>query len=384
MNAAITLAVAAVLGLQAPNAEPPADPPAPKVATPAERDPVELERDIALLEQAARGRVTLAVRDARLGEVIAAIGKDAGLETRGDWAMLGLIGADADDRIDFAVTDSSPLGAMAALGIQISKDQDRPVVEALGGQVLLTLPLGLLRLRGTATYDVEDLLAPTVALPGPDGAAGPDAASREERLENLHGLILEHVETEQWQEYGGEVGSIGVHDGRLVITATPAMHLAVRQLLDGLREGPPGTAAVDLAVYRLPPAAIVELRTTAGDPRRLASEIARRFADRVVSAPRIVTRIGEKGSITIGSAGAESLSLTIDARRDAERGITVVDVAYSESDGKGRTVQANPTFLVSGHRATEVVITPAAAPDGPSTVLVADVTLRGLERGSGR
>jgi hypothetical protein len=169
-----------------------------------------------------------------------------------------------------------------------------------------------------------------------------------------------------------------------VVTATPAMHLALRQLLDGLREGLPGTASVDLAVYRLPAAAIVELRKTAGDPRSLATEIARRHADRLVAAPRLLTRIGERGSITVGAAGAETLSFSIEARRDEERGITAVDLEWSESGGPAGPVRTDPTFIVSGRRATEVVISPPAAPGGPSTVLVVDVTLRGLERGPER
>lgn len=137
----------------------------PSVPPAAEPAPVELERNVAALERASRGRVSLTFEDAPLGEVIAGIGKDAGVETRGDWAMLELIGANSDDRIDFAVTDSSPLGAMAALAIQISKDQERPVVEALGGQVLLTLPLAMARLATAATYDIEDLILAKAAEP---------------------------------------------------------------------------------------------------------------------------------------------------------------------------------------------------------------------------
>ena len=359
--------VVAVLGLQTP---------------PPDRDPAELERDVATLDRAARGRVTLSFRDAPLGEIIAAIGKEGGLETRGDWAMLELIGANPDDRIDFAASDSSPLGAMAALGIQISRDQDRPVVEALGGQVLLTLPLSLARLRGTATYEVEDLIAPTADPPGETNVAEP--LTREERLESLKDLILEHVQPELWQDLGGEVGSMSVREGRLVISATPSMHLGVRQLLDGLREGLPGTAAVDLAVYRVPSAAIVELRKAAGDPHGLASEVARRFADRIVSAPRLVTRVGEPGSITVGSAGAATRSFSIEARRDAARGATVVDLDYSEEGPGVVAVRANPTLLVAGRRASDVIIVPSETAGGDATVLVVDVTLRGLERGSVR
>lgn len=375
MNIALTLVVAGIMATQAPPAAPAAD-----------RDPVELERNVAVLDRASRGRVTLSFDDAPLGEVIAAIGKDAGIETRGDWAMLELIGANPDDRIDFAVTDSSPLGAMAALAIQISKDQDRPVVEALGGQVLLTMPLTLSRLAAAATYDVEDLVAPAAAVPevgGPD--TGDGEPSREERAGMLVELIQEHVgPAEAWRDLGGDAATISWNDGRLVVTATPAMHLALRQLLDGLREGLPGTASVDLAVYRLPTAAIVELRTAAGDTRSLATEIARRHADRLVAAPRIVTRVGDKATISIGAAGAESLSLSIEARRDTGRGITVVDLDWSETGGPSGPVRTDPTFIIPGRRATEVVIAPAPMPDGPSTVLVVDVTLRGLERGPGR
>jgi hypothetical protein len=364
----------------------------PSVPPAAEPAPVELERNVAALERASRGRVSLTFEDAPLGEVIAGIGKDTGVETRGDWAMLELIGANSDDRIDFAVTDSSPLGAMAALAIQISKDQERPVVEALGGQVLLTLPLAMARLATAATYDVEDLILAKVAEPDANaqgvGDSGREERSQEriqERIGELEHLILEHVgPAEAWREFGGEAATVSWLDGRLVVTATPAMHLALRQLLDGLREGLPGTASVDLAVYRLPAAAIVELRKTAGDPRSLATEIARRHADRLVAAPRLLTRIGERGSITVGAAGAETLSFSIEARRDEERGITAVDLEWSESGGPAGPVRTDPTFIVSGRRATEVVISPPAAPGGPSTVLVVDVTLRGLERGPER
>lgn len=355
----------------------------PPAGSPPEPGPVELERNVAVLERASRGRVTLSFDDVPLGEVIAAIGKDAGIETRGDWAMLELIGANPDDRIDFAVTDSSPLGAMAALAIQISKDQDRPVVEALGGQVLLTMPLTLSRLAAAATYDVDDLIVAKVAAPDPNDGRDTDSG-REERIEELSHLVLEHVgPAEAWRDLGGDAATMDWHDGRLVVTATPAMHLALRQLLDGLREGLPGTAAVDLAVYRLPAAAIVELRKTAADPRSLATEIARRHADRLVAAPRIVTRIGERATITIGESGAESLSLAIEARRDSDRQITVLDLDWSESGGPSGAIRSKPTFIVAGRRTTEVVIAPAATADGASTVLVADVRLRGLERGSG-
>jgi hypothetical protein len=86
----------------------------------------------------------------------------------------------------------------------------------------------------------------------------------------------------------------------------------------------------------------------------------------------------------IGNAGAESLSLAIEARRDAARGVTVVDLEWSESEASTGPIRANPSFIVSGRRATEVVIAPAATPSGPSTVLVVDVTIRGLERSPGR
>ena len=62
MSIALPLAVAC-LAIQAPPAEPPG-----------ERDPIELERNVAVLERASRGRVTLSFEDAPLGEVIAAIG----------------------------------------------------------------------------------------------------------------------------------------------------------------------------------------------------------------------------------------------------------------------------------------------------------------------
>jgi hypothetical protein len=373
MSIALSLAAGILVATQSPPA-----------ARPAEPDSIELERNVAVLERASRGRVTLAFDDAPLGEVVAAIGKDAGIETRGDWAMLELIGANADERIDFAVTDSSPLGAMAALAIQISKDQDRPVVEALGGQLLLTMPLTLSRLAAAATYDVDDLIVAKVAVPDPNGQGAADSG-REQRIEELSHLVLEHVgPAEAWREFGGDAATMNWLDGRLVVTATPAMHLALRQLLDGLREGLPGTAAVDLAVYRLSAAAIVELRKTAADPRSLATEIARRHADRLVAAPRIVTRIGERAAITIGESGAESLSLAIEARRDSDRQITVLDLDWSESGGPSGAIRSKPTFIVAGRRTTEVVIAPPATPDGASTVLVADVALRGLERGSGR
>jgi hypothetical protein len=378
--------------------DPPADPEATRVEIhPEERDAGrEIERDIALLERASRSRISLDLKDTRLEEVIAAIGRDARIETRGDWAMLELIGANRDDRIDFRVDGSSPLGALAALGIQISRDQDRPVVEAFGGQVLLTLPLTLSRLGGTVTYDVDDLLPNSAAMPGSGGEITPESPSgaeptdrpapstREDRLDALAELIMSHVEPERWPDNGGDIGTLGIRDGRLVITATPAMHLAIRQLLDGLREGLPGTAAIDLTVYRLPATTLAELRKSAGDPRSLAAELSRRFADRIVSAPRLVTRIGQKASISIGADGAESLSIDIDARRDPGRGVTIVDLAYSARDREGHATRANPSFIIAGRRNTETIIVPSAKPDEPATVLVADVTLRGLEHGSDR
>jgi hypothetical protein len=64
--------------------------------------------------------------------------------------------------------------------------------------------------------------------------------------------------------------------------------------------------------------------------------------------------------------------------------VTIVDLAYSARDREGHATRANPSFIIAGRRNTETIIVPSAKPDEPATVLVADVTLRGLEHGSDR
>ena len=60
---------------------------------------------------------------------------------------------------------------------------------------------------------------------------------RAEAVETLTHLIFENVAPDAWRDAGGTIGTIREMDGRLIITATPAMHEDAVRLLQLLRTG---------------------------------------------------------------------------------------------------------------------------------------------------
>lgn len=225
----------------------------------------------------ASARTPIDFRGNTFGEVVDWFRQVTKVDFDPDWRALALIGVQPTDEITLQLRDVSAETALDRVLADLGDDLDRPVWDVKDGIVAISTRDALDTDTETVVRDIRDLLhevpyfddAPALGLeatyelvddnnafadrlntPTLTRSKGSDSADifgdpvertndrtmREEKVQDLIGLVQRIIEPESWREMGGNVGSIEEMNGNLIITHTPRALQQIDGLLGQLRE----------------------------------------------------------------------------------------------------------------------------------------------------
>ncbi|MFO0828951.1 MAG: hypothetical protein U0572_12490 [Phycisphaerales bacterium] len=330
-----------------------------------------LDRSLAALAAADRGRVTLDLKHTDAQTVVDRLNALGIVPVRVDWNALARIGFDPDDALDFSAKDVSLLDALAILAQSVGSETERAVIDAAPGQIVVTTDMSARALRGTAIYDVADIATDPTLLGEVDGGGvtiapaathGVSDETLAERMTRLVDLITDHIDTNSWTANGGERSAISAEAARLVVTATPSTHRKVRDLLLNLRRESPVAALVEVTLYEVPRAALDDMsRAAATDAAELARLIEHRDDARRGWSPRVVARLGEEAKLKSERTG-ETDSCFVVARHDRIGRVLSVTIELHVERGPNRA-EFSGTLPFEGGRGAVATVLPGGPDD---------------------
>lgn len=328
-----------------------------------------------------------------LEEVAEELERAIGVPLRIDWEALRRLGVTPDLEISLRQRGGTAAALLSTLCLTLGDEWERPVVDAGGGQVILTTQAATAELRRSDVYDLRplrEIVSAEAAVQGPRGlspppattsapvgatgleatptqdappepvpGAAPDessqpsstgssklgeddstAAAADSTHRALMDLLVDHVDPEAWTMLGGNRAAIGERGGMLVLTASPRIHLQVRTLLDRIASLRPESVELDVLVVAIP-RQVLELITRRHEPGRFALLDAVRQApgvDRLWRAVGVV-RLGETFEI-----------ITVDRGGDAEREVGGEVGRDGQGEGERGRFQATPTARLAEGR----------------------------------
>jgi general secretion pathway protein D len=217
-------------------------------------------RTLALLESRKQPAV---IENSTLEEALAFIKQIASVEMDVDWSSLENVGINKETPVSLTL---SKVSAKVLLDKVLERASEDPTAGAAWtikeGMIFIASKEDINRDRVLAIYDIKDLLvvipdfeeAPEFnlqsVLQSGQGGGGQspfqdqggnqqedeDALSPEELTDQLVEIIQKSVDSEGWEDNGGETGYIQRFQGNLIVTQTPANHREIRNLLSKLRE----------------------------------------------------------------------------------------------------------------------------------------------------
>jgi hypothetical protein len=110
---------------------------------------------------------------------------------------------------------------------------------------------------------------PVVAEPTPKETA---LANRADEVKKL---IIDAVATSSWKDNGGDMGSISVFNGQLIVTQTPENQKAIQSFLDDLRRSRAGMVRIRADWLLLTPEQVEKLQKGGADDKSAVPEIGR-------------------------------------------------------------------------------------------------------------
>lgn len=270
-------------------------------ATPADLTDEGLERALALLDRLDRIRASIDADDERLEDLMErldALAPDVDIVV--EWGELGRVGARRHTPVSVRTEGGSLLGVLGAIATRLGDEYARPVVDSDGTRVLFTTRDRSAEFRMIGVYDVRDLVdtpgvlarvgveepaqdAATdqdepdvrvddlaldgVPAPEDDEAPPPAPETPTDPATQLAWLLVRHADADAWLDMGGLAGRISAHDGRIIVTAPPSVHRAVRRTLDALRRTTPTGVDVEALVIEAPADAWASVRASAAGAR---------------------------------------------------------------------------------------------------------------------
>jgi hypothetical protein len=288
--------------------------------------------------------------------------------------------------VSLRADSSTCLKVLASLALVIADEFDRPVIEVFGGQVVLTSPSASAAMRLTAVYDVRDLLTdghstdrlgeaaspaptgdkaaamgdggekpretnPAPAKPGAPGAANGGDRSRHENpaaapveqgaddgkpptaplsaAERFSSLLMDHVDPEAWENFGGSRAQLSERDGVLIVSAPASIHRRLREMLSQLRAANPTALIVEALIIDLPQPELTRLsRLHDGAGSALAQTI--RAVPEAVVVWQTREIVGIDATLAVESRAAETvIHLSLKAGFDRDRGLIRIDIDAS-------------------------------------------------------
>ncbi len=377
-----------------------------------------LSRSLAVLANADRGTVDVTIREVELGAAIDQLRSALRVPIQADWDALAMISIRRDDHVTIDMHGVPPLAVMRSLALTIGSSIDRPVIDATNGQIFLTSHEGLEVIRETAIYDVADIASdatlldayraildqaaeedpkdgeakdepeedatsghgtpPTAPAKNADVPSSPpasatttsagdidSAAGRAAQVERLARLLMEHIDPEGWANYGGTRGRIDAEGGRLVVSATPATHRALRSVLAAIREEAPTAMRLEAKLVAVPAGLYREIETASGSDRsRIAAALGEAATGgkgvQVVWSPAIAARLDETALVESERDGAAT-KLSITPRHDRAHQSLALAVHLERKESAAKSMLETIVDL-PGRRGVAIL----RLPDGPS------------------
>lgn len=361
--------------------------------------------DEALVEKLESTRTSVEYAPEDLIKVVEQLRTQHGLNVQIAWGVLDRFGIRKDKRVEIRLKDV-PLSVLLD---NIVREIDPSGAAALGwavdrGVVLISETTALQRQAILKAYDVRDLLesgyairrfanTPTLGLSttgkewvggdqlkeseaksgggfggggggfggGGGGLGGGNIfgdpsgePSRMEKIDTLVGLITSQVASDTWQENGGQLGSINVRDGVLLIRQSLKNHAEIRSVLELLRSVRPVGLTVDVAIVRVAPQRAAGIRQQAGEKfpvidGRTADELAfSASVDGVLFRSTSGTRNGEAAWISdVTQMDTVAGQHAIVAQQSSEKapivghvhsGLEIIALPLIDADGASATV----------------------------------------------
>jgi hypothetical protein len=367
-----------------------------------------LDLSVRALEEASKGNVTFDVTNAELSDALASFQALSGLPLRIEWSALADLGIAKDDVIDVHVHDVPPLVALKAIAATINADIDRPVVEAAAGQIVLTSPRGLGAFRELAMYDVADILADPMLIDAVAAAVRAQRAAEQHigakeeeeaegkgddanstagstagsaaafspltaRGDRLIEIIVDHIDPEGWDDNGGSRGRMSHEAGRLLVTATPSTHQALRTLLADLRRTSPTAATTTWTVASVPTATLDALLAKpefAGPMNTPALDAAIRAASgfKALSKQQVTSKLGEEAVVDLGD-GRNGSHCVANVTLDRARGTLSVQTKMTLFAGSWK-VDSSTTLVGGPQSAAGIIRLPNSPVEGQDWVVL--------------
>jgi hypothetical protein len=173
------------------------------------------------------------------------------------WRTLEAAGIDQKAPITLRLSKLPIQRVLELICDEAGAGQERIDAQAIDGAIVVSTAEDNARYAETKLYDVQDFVQARYDFrkrlgwqPATSQSAAANGQSRtglfgtspeedpyNEAIETLNRMICEFVEPDMWRDAGGAIGSIRDYNGRLMITATPAMHAQIAALLEMLRKG---------------------------------------------------------------------------------------------------------------------------------------------------
>ncbi|MBL9121450.1 MAG: hypothetical protein JNL80_16195 [Phycisphaerae bacterium] len=346
------------------------------------------------------GTVTIDLTDELLQSALEKLQTATSIPLRVDWDALVDLGIAKDDRIDFHVRDVPPLVALKSLAGAINADIGKPAIDAWSGQIILTSPRGLASYREMAIYEVADILADPILLEevaksatdphdpaSPTSPADPDDTeapltpgviaerSMLERADRLIDIIVEHVDSEAWEEAGGSQGRVSYEAGRLIVSATAMTHQRLRSFLSDFRRQSPSSATTSWVIGSIPTAVLDRILEPTGNdgppsPQAIVTSVRGAKEFRLLASPRVTSRLGDEATIDMsdGRNGSHcSATVTLDRARRTLAVRTKVQLTFGQAKAN-----AESTLTGGAEHVVGLLRLPGGSSEAETWVVIAE------------
>jgi general secretion pathway protein D len=210
-------------------------------------------------------KIPLDLTDNRFEDVLKFIAQVTQLPIDADWESLANVGVNKDSEVTLKLqTKVTVASALDRILAKVSRDQSARAGWAVNdGVITVASQEALNKHKVLVIYNIQDLLfqipnyrqVPQIDLnnvlqSGQGGSGGSpfnnandnqqqqqdDPAARERRIRQILDIIEANVDSEGWQDHGGDTGTVQELNGSLIITNTPRNHREIVGLLSKLRE----------------------------------------------------------------------------------------------------------------------------------------------------
>jgi len=269
---------------------PPPAPEPPPLASPSAEEVELLTGELALLDRAARRRVTVPADARTLRELLESLSAQAEIPIDADWDDLVSLGVSADDPPPITRGSGSLIAVLDSLCLGLGVPFARPQPEPMIGRIRIVAPSTVAERRRTRVYHADAL------------------------ADDFLVQAAEHIDPEGWLRNGGDRQHASVMSGALLISAPPSVHRRLEALLDELRMTRPAAIELSAEMLRVPAAAWRTLAMSDGSTPITPATVAAIAGVERIATPTIVTLIDHE-AVTESSNDATELRLVVRPER---------------------------------------------------------------------